>query len=176
MIGVRASVGELEQALIDARAAYEERRDTLGLTDEEYRIARSDIANMATMADQLVEFRDGLTRAQGRVDDTDAAIADRERPDLDSLRQASTEAQASAQSAAQEAADARAKRNELARLLDALRAQIDYLARLETKTGPLRALADAFEGRNPMNITLETYAVGAMFDQVLEAANLRLDR
>jgi DNA repair protein SbcC/Rad50 len=171
--GAARRVGELEQALIDARAAYEERRDTLGLTDEEYRIARSDIANMATMADQLVEFRDGLTRAQGRVDDTDAAIADRERPDLDSLRQASTEAHASAQSAAQEAADARAKRNELARLLDALRAQIDYLARLETETGPLRALADAFEGRNPMNITLETYAVGAMFDQVLEAANLR---
>lgn len=39
----------------------------------------------------------------------------------------------------------------------------------------IRALADAFSGQNEMNTTLESFAIGAMFDQVLEAANLRLE-
>ena len=46
--------------------------------------------------------------------------------------------------------------------------------RLETETGPLRGLADLANGKNDFNMTLETFAIGAMFDQVLEAANMRL--
>lgn len=92
---------------------------------------------------------------------------------LDVLRGARDAAQTAAQAAGRAAADAGAKRNQLRQLLESLREQLDRLALLNEKSGPLRALADAFEGRNTMNITLETYAVGAMFDQVLEAANLR---
>src|SRR5690606_39609076 len=47
--------------------------------------------------------------------------------------------------------------------------------KLEEETGPLRALAEACSGQNEMNTTLETFAIGAMFDQVLHAANLRLE-
>src|SRR3546814_20228465 len=36
-------------------------------------------------------------------------------------------------------------------------------------------IAGAFYGQNEMRTSLETFAIGAMFDQVLEAANLRLD-
>ena len=46
--------------------------------------------------------------------------------------------------------------------------------RLETETGPLRGLADLANGKNDFKMTLETFAIGAMFDQVLEAANMRL--
>ena len=49
------------------------------------------------------------------------------------------------------------------------------LRQLEKETGPLRALADAFSGQNEMNTALESFAIGAMFDQVLQAANLRLE-
>ncbi len=60
-------------------------------------------------------------------------------------------------------------------LRDELAEELARLRRLEEETGPLRALADAFSGQNEMNTTLESYAIGAMFDQVLEAANLRLE-
>ena len=44
----------------------------------------------------------------------------------------------------------------------------------EARSGPLRRLAALFDGRNALNLDLETFAIGAMFDQVLDAANLRL--
>lgn len=49
------------------------------------------------------------------------------------------------------------------------------LQSLEQSSGSLRGLAEAFDGQNELRTSLETFAIGAMFDQVLEAANLRLD-
>lgn len=171
--GAAKRITECDQGLADARTAYETRRDELGLTDEQYRAAKADIANIATMLEQLDTFRENLTRAQSRAEDTSAAIAERERPNLELLRADRDAAHAAAATATRTAADARAGCNQLTQLLESLRQQMERLARLNEQSGPLRALADAFEGRNAMNITLETYAVGAMFDQVLEAANLR---
>ncbi|KQN24028.1 hypothetical protein ASF00_17655 [Sphingomonas sp. Leaf34] len=171
--GAAKRITECDQDVADARTAYATRRDELGLTDEQYRVAKADIANIATMLKQLDALRENLTRAQSRVEDTSAAISERERPNLDLLRADRDAAQAAAATATCAAADARAGCNQLTQLLDSLREQIDRLTLLNEQSGPMRALADAFEGRNAMNITLETCAVGAMFDQVLEAANLR---
>ena len=171
--GAGKRIAECGQDLANARTAYATRRDELGLTDEQYRVAKADIANIASMLEQLDTFRENLTRARSRVEDTSAAIAERERPNLELLRSERDAAQAAAAIATRAAADARAGCNQLTQLLESLREQMDRLSLLNEQSGPLRALADAFEGRNAMNITLETYAVGAMFDQVLEAANLR---
>ncbi|WP_230628521.1 AAA family ATPase [Sphingomonas sp. Leaf37] len=171
--GAAKRITECDQDLTNARSAYVTRRDELGLTDEQYRTAKADIANIATLFEQLDTFRENLTRAQSRVDDTSAAIAGREQPNLELFRADRDAAQAAAATATRAAADARAGWNQLNRLLESLREQMERLALLNEQSGPLRDLADAFEGRNAMNITLETYAVGAMFDQVLEAANLR---
>lgn len=172
-IGAAKRIAQCDQDLAGARTAYAARRDELGLTDEQYRVAKADIANIATMLEQLDTYRENLTRAQSRVEDTSAAIADREPPDLEHLRVNRDAAQAAAATATRAAADARAACNQLTQLRESLREQMERLALLNEESGPLRALADAFEGRNAMNITLETYAVGAMFDQVLAAANLR---
>ncbi len=171
--GAAKRITECDRDLANARTAYATRRDELGLTDEQYRVAKTDIANIAVMLEQLDTFRENLTRAQSRVEDTGAAIANREPPKLDLLRADRDAAQAAAATATRAAADARAACNQLTQLRESLREQMERLALLNEESGPLRALADAFEGRNAMNITLETYAVGAMFDQVLEAANLR---
>lgn len=166
-------IAECDKDLTNAGVAYTTRRDELGLSDEQYRTAKADIANMTTLLEQLDTFRESLTRARSRVDNAVAAITDRERPDLELLRAVRDDAQTTATTAARAAADARAQCKQLAQLLGSLREQMDRLALLNEQSGPLRALADALEGRNAMNLTLETYAVGAMFDQVLEAANLR---
>jgi exonuclease SbcC len=168
-----ARIAECDKALAYAREAYSTKRDELGLTDEHYRTAKADIGLVAAMAEELDAYRENLTRALSRVENSNTAIEGREKPDLDALRGARDAAQIAAQTAGRAAADAGAKRNQLRQLLESLREQMDRLEQLNERSGPMRALADAFEGRNTMNITLETYAVGAMFDQVLEAANLR---
>jgi exonuclease SbcC len=171
--GAAKRATECGQDIANARTAYATRRDELGLTDEQYQAAKVNIANIAIMLEQLDAFRENLTRAHSRFEDTSAAIAERERPNLELLRVDRDAAQAAAATATRAAADERAGCNQLTQLLESLREQMDRLALLNEQSGPLRAMAEAFEGRNAMNITLETYAVGAMFDQVLEAANLR---
>lgn len=44
----------------------------------------------------------------------------------------------------------------------------------EATSGPLRELASLFDAQNRQKLKLETFAIGAMFEQVLQAANLRL--
>jgi exonuclease SbcC len=168
-----ARIAECDKALANAREAYSTKRDELGLSDEQYRTAKADIGIMAALVQELDAYRENLTRAQTRVESSNAAVEGHEKPDIDALRSARDAAQTAAQAAGRAAADAGAKRNQLRQLLESLREQMERLALLNEKSGPLRALADAIEGRNTMNITLETYAVGAMFDQVLESANLR---
>lgn len=63
----------------------------------------------------------------------------------------------------------------LTKFKESLAAALAETERLEAETGPLRGLADLGNGKNDFKTTLETFAIGAMFDQVLEAANMRLD-
>ena len=72
-------------------------------------------------------------------------------------------------------ATARTDVSSLAKFKESLAAALTETERLETETGPLRGLADLANGKNDFKMTLETFAIGAMFDQVLEAANMRLD-
>ena len=76
------------------------------------------------------------------------------------------------------ASEAKSEAQQRVRHLEALRASLaETMKRLdedEARSGPLRRLAALFDGRNALNLDLETFAIGAMFDQVLDAANLRL--
>ena len=55
-------------------------------------------------------------------------------------------------------------RNEIAESLSAVQ-------ELEARTGALRELARLFNAENGLRLNLETYAIGAMFEYVLGAAN-----
>ena len=77
--------------------------------------------------------------------------------------------------AVQQSAAAQQKHQSLIDLQTSLAGQLKNLQALEQSSGALRGIAEAFDGQNEMRTSLETFAIGAMFDQVLEAANLRLD-
>ncbi len=74
-----------------------------------------------------------------------------------------------------QSAAAQQKHQSLIDLQTSLADQLETLQGLEQSSGALRGIAEAFDGQNEMRTSLETFAIGAMFDQVLEAANLRLD-
>ncbi len=64
--------------------------------------------------------------------------------------------------------------NQRIRLRDELVYALQKLDAAEAASGPLRNLAALVNGDNPQKLDLETFAIGAMFDQVLAAANIRL--
>ena len=96
------------------------------------------------------------------------------RPDLAALRR-SHEALAQMLGEATEArVGAKNRVEHLGRLRAGLEDTLRKLDEAESASGPLRGLAALVNGQNAQRLTLETFAIGEMFDQVLEAANLRL--
>lgn len=160
--------------LTEARAAFAQRLGEGGLTADAFAalkpaIARID-ADRATIDAHRVDLRSAVEVAKAAAAATEGLLP----PDLPALEQACTNADTDLTLATNARAAAAARLDQLTRLHRDL---ADTLARLdaaEAATGPLRALAALFDGANPHKLTLETFAIGAMFDQVLSAANQRL--
>lgn len=121
------------------------------------------------------DHREGLIAARTTWQNARAACADRERPDLAPLQLALENATQELKTANDALSAARSDVSSLTKFKESLAEALTKTERLEIETGPLRGLADLANGKNDFKMTLETFAIGAMFDQVLEAANMRLD-
>lgn len=158
-----------------AQDQFEARLAELGLSLDQYEQFAAHIPEIDDLTATVEAFESALRETRGAAKLAAEAIAGIERPDLASAEGSRDAARLAANEAVDLAATMRANLEKLETLRDELAEELARLRRLEEETGPLRALADAFSGQNEMNTTLESYAIGAMFDQVLEAANLRLE-
>ena len=159
----------------EARNAFEARLAELELDQASYDLGCADIGGIHEHAERINTHRKEVAITEAQATAAQDAIRGMERPDVGALAAVRDEARAERLRTRQVAADAAAARKVLDDLLASLRDQLTRLDRLEEETGPLRELAEAFAGENPLRTPLETYAIGAMFDHVLDAANLRLD-
>jgi exonuclease SbcC len=160
---------ERDQATFDARLIE------LRISEAEYRSAIPDIDLIAEMEGSIVEFDRDLAAARGRQTAAKNNVGSTQRPDMEPFRLSCNQAQAAADEASRHSAEAQQKHRSLKELQTSLANELESLQNLEQASGSLRGLAEAFDGQNELRTTLETFAIGAMFDQVLEAANLRLD-
>jgi len=158
-----------------ARKQFAARLQEIGISDQQYLIFVQHVPEIETLTTLVDEHEVALRTAAGAAAQASAAIKNTQRPDLAVVRGARDAARGAADGAKLEHAAARAKHNGLVALRVGLSKELTRLRQLEEETGPLRALADAFSGQNEMNTALESFAIGAMLDQVLEAANLRLE-
>lgn len=157
------------------QAEFEARLVELGLPEAAYRSAIPDINLIGELEAAISEFDGKSSLARGRQTAARNAIADVERPDIESFRVSYDQAKAFADEASRLSAETKQRHKSLLELQSSLADEQKKLEGLEESSGPLRSLAEAFDGQNEMRTSLETFAIGAMFDQVLEAANLRLD-
>ncbi len=123
----------------------------------------------------VTDHREGLIAARTTWQNAKTACAERERPDLAPLQLVLDKATQELNAANDGLSSSRADVLSLANFKKSLAEALAETERLESETGPLRGLADLANGKNDFKMTLETFAIGAMFDQVLEAANMRLD-
>lgn len=169
------AVTKAETEIAKGRSAFEARLVEVGLDRPSFDLGCTDIPHVAAHAERIRAYRHDVAVAEAQAMAANDAIKDVARPDLVVLATARDVARDECLKTRQSAADADAARKVLDDLLASLRDQLDRLGKLEEETGPLRGLAEAFAGENPMRTPLETFAIGAMFDHVLDAANLRLD-
>jgi exonuclease SbcC len=174
-VGAVDALARAGAELAKGRLAFEARLTEVGLDGAAYETGCADIPDIAVHLERIQVYRSDVAVAEAQAKAADEAIRDVERPDLARLVIARDEARAECLRTRKVAADADAAKKVLDDLRSSLHDQLERLARLEDETGPLRGLADAFAGDNLMKTPLETFAIGAMFDHVLDAANLRLD-
>lgn len=170
-----SAVSDTEIDLAAKQTAFEARLTELGMAEADYRAAIPDIAEIPALEKAIAGFDTALVEARARDTMARNAVGNAQRQSLEPYRLSCVQAQAAADEAVQQSAAAKQKHQSLIDLQTSLADQLENLRTLEQSSGALRGIAEAFDGQNEMRTTLETFAIGAMFDQVLEAANLRLD-
>ena len=164
-----------QQRVKKAQGDFDARLAEVRLDKAGYDACKSHFPTLDADRKKVTDHHDGLIAARTTLQNAIAACADRERPDLAPLQLALADATQTLNAANAALATARTDVSSLAKFKESLAAALIETERLETETGPLRGLADLANGKNDFKMTLETFAIGAMFDQVLEAANMRLD-
>ena len=158
-----------------AQGDFRARLDEVGLDDARYDACKAHFPTLDADRKTVTDHREGLIAARTTWQNAKAACADHERPDLAPLQSALADANHLSDAANAALATAETDVTSLTRFKESLAEALAETERLESETGPLRRLADLANGKNDFKMTLETFAIGAMFDQVLEAANMRLD-
>lgn len=161
----------VEKALGDFGA----RLADVGLDKAGYEACKVHFLTLDADRKTVTDHREGLIAARTTWQNAKAACADRERPDLAPLQLALDSATQELNAANDGLSASRTDVSSLTRFKESLTEALAETERLESETGPLRGLADLANGKNDYKMTLETFAIGAMFDQVLDAANMRLD-
>ena len=164
-----------QQRVKKAQTDFGARLAEVGLDKAGHDACNSHFPTLDADRKKVTDHRDGLIAARMTLQNATAACADRERPDLTPLQRALADATQTLNAANAALATARTDVLSLTKFKESLAAALAETERLETETGPLRRLADLANGKNDLKMTLETFAIGAMFDQVLETANMRLD-
>jgi DNA repair protein SbcC/Rad50 len=166
-----------EQRLRLSRAQDEfaSRLEAATLTHEEYLALKPAFATIDQDRESVENYRRALFVAEETARKAKEAVATLDRPALPPFEMALQEADITLQKAQEVLATAAARRDQLNKLLAELADTISRLEKAEAESGPLRELAALFDSKNSHNLDLETFAIGAMFDQVLIAANQRLN-
>lgn len=171
--GAEESVATCKVRLEKAESAFHTRLSEQGLTEELYQSLRPAIATIDSDSESVKAFETQLNEEQGAAKAAALAIGDLTRPDLLVLKEAHEVAKTALTNSTEERIAVSSRVDQLEKLRKSLEETMRKLDEAEAESGPLRKIAALANGDNPLNLKLETYAIGAMFDRVLEASNLR---
>lgn len=157
-----------------ALAAFEGRLTQSGLTSAQYQFFKKLIGTIEEDVAEIAEYRNNLLIARNNHQVAAQIIEGYERPEMGAIEKTLREASDELDHAKTACAQAEARWQRLEALLLDIAGELRRLDQIETETASLRSLAALFNAENPLRLDLETYAIGAMFDQVLTAANQRL--
>ena len=158
------------QRLADGLA---ERLKAAGLDPATFETLKPAMATLEADRDVLRVHGEEKARAGEALRIATDAVQGRSMPDVEAHSAAHGEAAAYHAQAIEARSQAAALHGRLLRLRDELSGELARIDEAEAAAGPLLRLADEINGRNTLNLDLKTYAIGAMFEDVLEAANRR---
>lgn len=180
-LSAHKDVESAQKALDDAAATAKRTQETFlarlkahGLSAETYQVHKVKVDQIDTLDTHIQTFKSDLAIAKDRAETTAQAIKDNQRPDLEVLKQACTHAEEKREADTLQATQRQARYDQLEKLLVSISKELARIEAAEADAADLLELAALFNAQNDAKLDLETFAIGAMFDQVLQAANLRL--
>ncbi|OQA38067.1 MAG: Nuclease SbcCD subunit C [Acidobacteria bacterium ADurb.Bin340] len=159
------------------RAEWEEARAGARFRDDaDHDLARRLTAEREAMAQELQAFDQDLTRARDRFLRAEAEAAGLEAPDLPSLERRAAEALEQEKALERAHGEAQAHLRTLRDLAAALEARDREMAALDRRYRAVARLAALARGDEGSRISFERFVQGAILDDVLASASLRLRR
>ncbi|MEQ8783423.1 MAG: hypothetical protein RIE06_27485 [Roseibium album] len=145
-----------------------------GLGDEDFASAKRDVDRLEDLEAAIREYDENVAANVDRVRRLEEEIGDRERPDVKVERAKVAE---SAEGLEKDRSECTRLQTELNRkndvLMDVNKISVE-IASLEERYRPLDEISNLVNGNNERKVRLPDFAIAAMFDKVLAAANLRL--
>jgi DNA repair protein SbcC/Rad50 len=180
-LGAVKDLESADKALADCKTRHQKAMEVFrnrlagaGLTAEAFQGLKPAIETLDEDREAVETYRREHKSASDAATGADSAIRGMSRPDLEALRETHQTLSKALGRATEERIAAQGRVDHLDRLRTGMEETLRKLDEAESASGPLRGLAALANGQNSQRLTLETFAIGAMFDQVLEAANLRL--
>jgi DNA repair protein SbcC/Rad50 len=180
-LGAVKDLESADKALADSKTRHQKAAEVFrtrlagaGLTAEAFQSLKPAIETLDEDREAVETYRREHKSASDAATDAASAIQGMSRPDLEALRETHQTHAETLNRAIEERVAAQSRVDHLDKLRTGLEETLRKLDEAEAASGPLRELAALVNGQNSQRLTLETFAIGAMFDQVLEAANLRL--
>ncbi|MHA6687650.1 AAA family ATPase [Mesorhizobium sp. A556] len=174
LVGAKERCAEALARCDRAYIAFKARLGEQGLTTETYEAFKIWIVSIDEDTKLIEDHNHALGVARHELENAQAAIVGLERPDLVPLETGVQVAEAALHAATSVLAGAKHQLDQLTRLHQSISKALESIKQLEAETAPLRELSRMFNAENSQRLDLETFAIGAMFDQVLIAANQRL--
>lgn len=169
-----ASAERASLALSKAKTEFGERLGTAKLDVTSFEAAKEDVPQCDVFEEQISSYNQRVAANKAQLERLLQEIGQRTPPDIEALTVARDSAQSKLEDGQQTLT--RLKRDLEAKLetqqkVDALSA---HIAELEAEYGPVGELSNLVNGNNDRKVRLPDFAIAAMFDEVLVAANQRL--
>jgi len=180
---LQAKHGQLEEAhktrakeTAEHLAAFEAALISAKFDRAAFDLATADVDQISAFAARIDDHRQAQSTAADRLSRANAAVLDRERPDLGAARQALQEAESAVEQLSERLSAESFALVQLLATRDAVIGLTTDLDAAQASYSVIGTLAQLADGNNAQKLRLRDYAIAATFDQVLEAANIRFAR
>lgn len=169
-----SNIDRAQTASTEAAAVFLQSLETSKMSAEGFQTAKSDIEHLGDLEASIQRHNNKVASNTDRLKRLAVEIGEQERPDLEGLQMAVNACNENLETG----------RTEKTRLVTELERKNSVFAsvakfstkivELEKRYEPLGEISNLVNGENDLKVRLPDFAIAAMFDEILDAANIRL--
>lgn len=172
--GAITAVGRASSALDKASKALTDGLSAAQISVETFQTAKADVDQIDELEATIRTHEQSLAANTDRLKRLEEEIGERERPDVDALKAKVSASEAELETDQKEHTRLQTELNRKQGVLETVAKISQALKSLEERYAPLGEISNLVTGNNDRKVRLPDFAIAAMFDEVLVAANLRL--